>query len=90
MKWKNLPGLCKVGIHDWEDTYRTSESTLKQKIKQEMSNEEHTIPYSVYGDETYAERVCLRCGKQVDEITPKENKIRENYYRKENRRKRID
>jgi len=72
MNWK-----CKLGFHDWEQISYKSHSNIENEIRREMRKGEPTRPISVgwSPDQYYEDKICLRCNKRVDEITPHKEKV---------------
>lgn len=75
--------LCKLGIHDWEYLESVGKEQLRNNIKYDLyfeeryKNDKLRPPKPSYirikpegGCRLYHKKVCLKCGKKIDEITP--------------------
>ena len=58
--------LCNFGIHDYEQTDCMLRSEIESDVK---FHSRHTITYGGFTN-AYCKKICLRCGKKVDEISP--------------------
>lgn len=62
MNWK-----CKLGFHDWQQLVCKTHSEIKnEELKKENKNH---IGFEVVPDMVFESKICLRCGKHIDEIT---------------------
>ena len=52
---------CKLGFHDWEELKGMDEIDIAEMLGVEIGSPSHLEMY-------FEEKVCLRCGKYVDEI----------------------
>lgn len=84
MNWK-----CKIGWHDWETISCKSHSTIRNELLRTIHKPFKGISIERYPDKYYSKKICLRCEKYIDEITPHRKRVEEDHYRKENRRLRV-
>lgn len=80
---------CKVRIHNWQQ--------VRCRLDFEIENEERRKIYKscpigikVGRVGAFAEKVCLDCGKYVDEITPAREVVRKRLLEEKSRRERAE
>lgn len=61
---------CKLGFHDWEQITCKSHSEIETIVQREMTEDKYHLGIERFPDTYYEDKVCLRCSKHVDEITP--------------------
>ena len=92
MKNKILNFLCKIGIHDWKTLKIENDAQLQENVRVEIQSKDckckhpclckfpRRVEYSgcgpIFHKAYYEKRICRRCEKIVDEITPYLKKIR--------------
>lgn len=66
---------CKIELHDYQQITGALDFELENTVYRE---ETPGYPAGRQGGfvDVYEEKVCLRCGKYVDEITPRKEEIR--------------
>ena len=70
--------LCKLGIHKYRQIECVCHWELENKIRREFMS----CPICFIKEvetRVYAKKVCLRCGKKVDEITPAAKEFRRKF-----------
>ena len=70
--------------HDWQILKAFFESDIKYSVKEENIKKKEFIQSSFLrqlGEPEYKEKICLRCGKRKDTITPFINKVIKDTYR---------
>ena len=63
----------KLHWHDWEYVEVTNDARLLTEIELKGTH----LMYRDYDGQRYYKRVCLRCGKTEDTITPRFNELRQ-------------
>jgi hypothetical protein len=61
---------CKVGLHDWEQTACWTEDEVNNYARDEVYGKAPIIALDCGLVRAFDQKVCLRCGKYVDNITP--------------------
>ncbi len=91
--------LCKLGFHNWEYLESISKEQLRKNIYIKLTKNNYgknfqipTGKFVVDGTipEPLVKKVCLKCSKMIDEITPFENKIIEYYKNQEDRKNKVE
>lgn len=70
---------CMIGLHDWETYSVKSGSTIKNEVLRETNKGRPPIGVEWHPDKQYVKKICLRCKKKVDEITPQREKAYAKY-----------
>ncbi len=70
MNWK-----CKLGFHDWEQIDYKSHSDIRNTIIREITQDKYTLSTELFPDTYYEDKVCLRCSKREDDITPHKEQV---------------
>jgi len=65
--------VCLLGIHDYEQYECKTSDELLIEIYRELYGVNY--PGTCYAQQVYIKKVCLHCGKLVDEITPAKKSI---------------
>ena len=71
-----IPLLCRLGFHDYETVDAKTASRISQEIDAERTQCARPNPDpDPFIERYYKNKVCLRCGKQVDEIEKKRQEL---------------
>lgn len=59
---------CALGIHDWYTIGIMSEQEIWEKLNHNPKSSKPTYEPQLIDPEYFGDRICVRCGKHVDEI----------------------
>lgn len=65
---------CLLGMHDYEIVEKKNASEIKKSCLHKILSDTYNN-IMIVNDRYYFKKVCLRCGKIIDEITPKKKEI---------------
>lgn len=67
--------LCKIGLHDWKIIKMDSVPQLWEDVRAELTDK-FAMDVRAFGYPYLNKKICRRCEKIVDEITPYKEKIK--------------
>jgi len=79
--------LCKIGQHDWETLEQDTDVQLKENIEAKIEKKPFPMQVVCESARFLEKKVCLRCHKIIDQITPFSEFVERMYYVGKNRKK---
>ena len=79
--------LCKLGFHDWEILEQITDVQLKENVEAKIEKRHFPMHVVCESAKFFEKKVCLRCNKVIDTITPFIEFVKRMYYVDKNRKK---